>query len=312
MNIAFVTEMGFFGKLPKNFKDFKTVESWIYGFDATNIPFNKLATVDKSQFDLFIVIVPKKNIGVCKELLTCMPLEKTAVMQEGPCYYFQDFGSEDVLNYELLLSKCKFLLCHNDRDTNYFRQFNPVCVRLPTCCDTHLKFEREKYSKDALMFGTLGSWYNGQTSYRILKETGFSVWMPQMGRFKADEGIQTTSKGIKVMAYSNWFEFMESIKNVSVACHMMPTVAASSYAINCAMLGIPCICAPSDIAWDLFPMTTCRDPYDFVMGSVLAKKLVDDKQFYLDVVNHARLNLAKYDYRYVCPTMIRKFTELLK
>ena len=233
LNIAYVTEMGLHGRLRKDFKDFRTVESWIYGFNAFNIPFKKLETQNLEEFDLFIVIIPKNNVGVCKKVIDLLPLEKTAIMQEGPCYYFQDCPAAENLKYVELLEKCKFILCHNIRDTDYFSQFNDTCVKLPTCCDTQLEFKRDEYSKSAMMFGTFSSWYNGQTSYRILKETGFDVWMPMMGRFKKDEGIQTNNNKVKVLGYLPWFKFMEDIKNISIGCHMMPTMAASSYAIHC-------------------------------------------------------------------------------
>ena len=312
MKIAFVSEMGFYGKLPKDFKDFRTVESWVYGFNAFNIPFNMLDKTDLTNFDLFIVIIPKNNVSICKELLNVLPMNKTSVLQEGPCYYFQDSPAMDELKYAKLLNDCKFILCHNESDCSYFRQFNKNCTRIPTCTDTKIEIKKEDKKPLAFSFGTFSKWYNGQTSYRILKEIGYEVWMSMMGRWKRDEGIQTKSKGIQVLGYLCWADFIKAIKNVSVACHMMPTKAASSYVLVCALLDVPCICSPSDMSKDLFPYTTTNDAYDYEMGAIYAKKLVNDKEFYAKVVNHAKINLAKYDYRVVCPIMIKKFKRLLK
>lgn len=311
MRIAFVTEMPFFGKLPKEFKDFRTVESWIYGFGAVNVPFNKLDKVSSADFDLFIIIIPKGHAEVCSIILEKLPMKQTVVLQEGPCYYFQDLPSEQVLVYEKLLRDCKMILCHNERDCSYFRQFNKTCLRLPTCCDTQLSFKRDKRDKVALSFGSQCSWYNGQTSYRILKDSGFEIVCPRMGRFKKDEKLECDVKNIGVFDYMPWYTFMSAIRNVGLACHMMPTMAASSYAIICAMLSIPCICGPSDIAKDLFPYTTTSDPYDYEMGSIMVKKLVGDKDFYDKVVDHAVRNVGKYDFRVVCPSMIKKFERVL-
>ena len=61
MNIAFFTEMGFTGKIPRTHDNMRTEFAWMCDLDAYHYPIQKEPL--KSLFDLGIVIIPKKNPG---------------------------------------------------------------------------------------------------------------------------------------------------------------------------------------------------------------------------------------------------------
>ena len=92
MRIAFFTEMGFTGKIPRTHENMRTEFAWMVALDADHIPIDSAHQVSyDKKFDLGIIIIPKKNpmgsLGVERFRLIC---DKVAVMQEGPHWYFQD------------------------------------------------------------------------------------------------------------------------------------------------------------------------------------------------------------------------------
>ena len=81
MNIAFFTEMGFEGKVSRTHENMRTEFAWMCALDADHYNIN---SIPSKQYDLGIVIIPKKNpIGIeyIKGLSKCA---KSGVMQEGP------------------------------------------------------------------------------------------------------------------------------------------------------------------------------------------------------------------------------------
>ena len=95
MNIAFFTEAGFDGKIPRDFDNMRTEYAWYVALDSVHHPIIKLPELGNNIYDLGIVIIPKKNI----ENIMKFPMieqmrrvcKKIGFMQEGPAWYFQDY-----------------------------------------------------------------------------------------------------------------------------------------------------------------------------------------------------------------------------
>ena len=68
MKVAFFTEGEWEGRLPRNFQNMRTDNSWMCVLNATHFPINQIPVEEK--FDLGIVTIPKKNI----DLLSQYPL----------------------------------------------------------------------------------------------------------------------------------------------------------------------------------------------------------------------------------------------
>ena len=95
MNIAFFTEAGFDGKIPRDFDNMRTEYAWYVVLDSVHHSIIKLPELGNNIYDLGIVIIPKKNI----ENIMKFPMieqmrrvcKKIGFMQEGPAWYFQDY-----------------------------------------------------------------------------------------------------------------------------------------------------------------------------------------------------------------------------
>ena len=59
--IAFFSESKFDGKIPRNFKNMRTEYAWYVALDSTHHHIGQLPTLSDKQYDLGIVIIPKKK-----------------------------------------------------------------------------------------------------------------------------------------------------------------------------------------------------------------------------------------------------------
>jgi hypothetical protein len=88
MKIAFFTEMGFNGKIPRTHPNMRTEFAWMVALNADH--YNLQQTPEK-EYDLGIVINSKNHpeqVDVSRYKTKC---KKVGVMQEGPFWYFQDY-----------------------------------------------------------------------------------------------------------------------------------------------------------------------------------------------------------------------------
>ena len=61
MKVAWFTEGGWLGKIPRDFRGMRNDSAWMHVLDATHYPINSVHTISE-QYDLGIVTIPKKNI----------------------------------------------------------------------------------------------------------------------------------------------------------------------------------------------------------------------------------------------------------
>ena len=100
MKIAFFTEMGFTGKIPRTHDNMRTEFAWMVALNADHYNIN---SIPNQQFDLGIIIIPKKNpqFDVNKLKQYC---NEIAVMQEGPNWYWQDYPlNQQIWYYNTIL-----------------------------------------------------------------------------------------------------------------------------------------------------------------------------------------------------------------
>ena len=77
-----------------------------------------------------------------------------------------------------------------------------------------------------------------------------------------------------------WNDWMRELSKFKYAVHLMPTVAAGTFSLNCAYFGIPCIGNKNvDTQLSCHPLLSI-DVEDIYSARNLAKKLKDDKDFY--------------------------------
>lgn len=290
MKIAFFTEGNYRGKIDRRYAG-RTDQAWIAALNAVHCPI--LQNLDESV-DLGIVIPPKKFDGYFTNLILhhrkqCKTL---AVMQEGDHRLFwQDRPLWQQMDYLHMLLLADILYCHNEYDQKYFQGLiqHPDVRILPTLMieDAIPKGQlKNNIDRSGTMInGNWCSWYGAGDSYFIAQEIGESIYAPQMGRMNADElGIES----ITHIPYTTWDNWMIELNKRKYAVNLMRTIAAASFSLNAAWLGIP------TIGWDVqdtqrFCFPELSVPMgDMVAARKMAKHLAENDLFYRHCAEYAK------------------------
>ena len=116
MEVAFFTEMGFTGKVPRTHNNMRTEFAWMVALNADHYNINQ---TPNKKYDLGITIIPKNNPQFDLKKLK-QHCGKVAVMQEGPHWYFQDYSLEKQINYFNTLTFADIIFVHNNSDKKYY------------------------------------------------------------------------------------------------------------------------------------------------------------------------------------------------
>lgn len=322
MRIVFVTEMVFnILDMSVLVKNHHTIESWMSGLKATHLCFKNLNDnlASLNDAEAIITVVPKKGTKEFLELIhdkLKSYFNKTIVLQEGPCNYFQDSDLETYRLYSELLEKCKGIFAHDKESACYFTIYNDNVRTIRTSSNTKLTFNPPE-KKGGLCGGTMCCWYNGQASFHALASSGVldRVDLLKMGRardvddYLLDKYSDTVETG--ELPYLEWCRFLEKLSRYKVACHLMPTKAANSFVLNCAMAGVPCISSKNEVSEDLFPDLVC-DTHDTRSAREKVIRLCEDQEFYNECVQKARGKLDKYHFENVAEQVKKDIKEMLK
>ena len=282
MEIAFFTEMGFNGKIPRTHENMRTEFAWMVALNADHYNIKQAPT---KTYDLGIVIIPKKdpNFNIDDLKLSC---KKVAVMQEGPNWFWQDYSLEMQVWYFNTLASADIIFTHNESDRKYYKGLidHPDVRVMPSLMIEDAIGElKQEMRNDVIIGGNFVSWYGGFDSMAIAKELNDIVYAPSMGRKQPLEEQLITH-----LPYMNWKEWMNALNKFKYGVHLMRTHAAGTFALNCAYLGIPCIgykgldsqmiCHP-DLTVEIGDLTAARN---------IAKNLRNDEDFYLYYSNKCK------------------------
>jgi hypothetical protein len=277
MKIAFFTEMGFEGKVPRNHLNMRTEFAWMCALDADHYSIIRAPFVTE-QYDLGIVIIPKKNpdfdISILKQYC-----KKVAVMQEGPNWYWQDYDLPKQVWYFNTLTAADIIYAHNKDDQKYYQGLTTHSdVRvLPSLMIEEAIGKLEQVDRSGVIIGgNFVSWYGGFDSFLIAQEfDNGKVFAPSMGRKQPGEEQLLTH-----LPYMNWTDWMHALNKFKYAIHLMRTHAAGTLALNCAYLGIPCIGYKGLDTQEICHPNLTVEVGDLVTARVLATRLRDDETFY--------------------------------
>ncbi len=276
MKIAFFTEMGFKGKIPRNHKNMRTEFAWMVALDADHY---HLQDKVNQKYDLGIAINSKKhpewvNVDRLKEFCS-----KVAVMQEGPFWLFQDYELPNQIHYFNNLTSADIVLSHNEQDKNYYQGLTnhpDVRVMPSLMVEDPIKISTPINRSGIMIGGNMVSWYGGFDSFMLASSTTDEIYSPKMGR--AIEGEEQL--GIKQLPYLQWNEWISALNKCKIGIHMMRTHAAGTFALNCSYLGIPCIGYEGlDTQRILHPNLTVKDG-DLNQARIILNKLWNDVDFY--------------------------------
>tara|TARA_R110002012_G_scaffold321280_1_gene548488 strand:+ start:1735 stop:2625 length:891 start_codon:yes stop_codon:yes gene_type:complete len=290
MEIAFFTEMGFTGKIPKTHENMRVEFAWMCALKADHY---NVSSTPPQQYDLGIVIIPKKNpnfdINDLKK--TC---KKIAVMQEGPHWYFQDYSLDKQIWYYNTLIESDIIFAHNKSDKNYYEGLTghkDVRVMRSLMIEDAIGELRKVERSGVIIGGNFVSWYGGFDSYIVAQEITDIVYAPSMGRKQPGEEELITH-----LPYMNWKQWIHKLNEFEIGIHLMRTHAAGTFALNCAYLGIPCIGYEG-----LDTQSLCHPDLTVKIGDLneaknLAKKLRNNKEFY---VHCSQISKQKYKEHYI-------------
>ena len=127
-------------------------------------------------------------------------------------------------------------------------------------------------------------WYGGWDSYMVASAFDLPIYAPRMGRMKPEEA---TIDDITHIPYVTWHQWVRLLSQFKYAVHLMPTVAAGTFALNCAYYGIPCIGnAEVDTQYYCFPDISSQ--IGDIKSAVYHVELLKDEDFYDNVSKEAK------------------------
>ena len=289
MKVAFFTEGGYQGKIPRNHPNMKVDLAWVCCLKADH--YNRNHTPNQ-RYDLGIYTIPKKNpeFNIDHIRKFC---DKVAVFQEGPNWYWQDYPLEQQIGYFNAIQESDFMLVHNEADIKYYEGLTgKECKILPSVMiEDSISNLPQVERKNVIIGGNFCSWYGGFDSYIVAQEADCPIYIPSMGRkIEGEEQMENLNH----LPYMNWVDWIQTLNNFKYGIHLMRTHAAGTFALNCAYLGIPCIGYEG-----LDTQEVCHPYLTVKLGDLVSAKekliqLKSDKQWYDNCSKIAKFNYQQY------------------
>ena len=288
--VAWFTEGGWNGKVPRDHPHMRNDVAWMHVLDATHYPVWNLEQVTE-KYDLGIVTIPKNNI----EQLMMFPMienmkrvcKKIGFMKEGPSWYFKDYPIEQQIWFYNCLMEMDILFAHNSHDKRYYEGLTGKKTHVMKTIMIEDNIKPHIINSDArsgvLIGGNFARWYGGFDSYIIAQEFGEDIFAPTMGRKRERE----EEMNITHLPHMNWSSWIANLSRFKYVVHLCPTNGAGTVALNSAVLGIPCLAnAGIDTQEQLSPELTIQ-PGDLKTAREKAIMLRDDKDFYNECSKNA-------------------------
>lgn len=325
MKVAFLTEMGFRGKIPPIHPNMRTEFAWMSTLDADHFNISEFNQVE--NYDWVMLILPKGGIGLNNEGIRLsnepnrysglykipfvQELKKknknVAYIQEGPSWYVNDFNMEDQFNFYNTLAEVDLILSHNEYDTKWYKGLFPnkrVEVMPTLLIEDLIKDITPNTENKCIIGGNFCRWYGGFQSYLIAEEFNCPIWVQTSHASQSGE-----EQVVNILPRLIWVDWIKALSSFKYAVHMMPTIAAGTFSLNCAYLGIPCI---GNIKVDT--QRTCFPYLSFEAEDIdgarkAAKELLENESFYkLNSYNSKHLY---YKHLWTKDVYLSKLTKIL-
>ena len=309
MSIAFFTEGGYTGKVPRNIP-MRTDQAWVCALDAVHHCVFKLNEVNQ-KYDIGVVIIPKEKNRehLVKQQYPLIDnirnyCDKVIIMQEGCHWDWMEDPVDTMVWFYNQLLKADLLLCHNDADVKYYQGITDIkSLILPTLMieDTIKTAPQE----DRVFVA--GNWhltYRGFDAWVISNEFDMPKYGFKAGKYKEGEDIN----GINYLPWMQWDQFMLELSKCKYGIQTYQS-SAGQFPLNCAYLGIPCI-GYNDVNTqrDLFPSLSV-DRGDIVAARKIANELQNNKDWYKECSKIAKFN---YDQWYKEEKFLENWNEIIK
>jgi hypothetical protein len=109
-----------------------------------------------------------------------------------------------------------------------------------------------------------------------------------------------------------WTDWIKQLSTFKYAVHLMPTVAAGTFALNCAYLGIPCIGNKQVDTQAVCHPNLAVDVHDIKSARALAKQLKEDEDFYKECSEMAKATYSSFYSLDYWKEMLKRKLDALK
>ena len=290
MEIAFFTEGGYTGKVPRNIP-MRTDQAWICALNAVHHCIFKLNEINQ-KYDIGVVIIPKEKN---REYLVKQqyPLidnirnycNKVIIMQEGCHWDWMEDPVETMVWFYNQLLKADLLLCHNDADVKYYQGITDIkSFILPTLMIEDI-IKTAPQEDRVFVAGNWHLTYRGFDAWVISNEFDMPKYGFKAGKYKEGEDIN----GINYLSWMQWDQFMLELSKCKYGIQTYQS-SAGQFPLNCAYLGIPCI-GYNDVNTqrNLFPSLSV-DRGDIIAARKIANELQNNKDWYRECSKVAKFN----------------------
>ena len=300
MRIAFLTEMGFIGKVPVNHPNMRTEFAWMHALDADHYNINLFGS-DKHlvDYDVVFIIFPKGKLFISAEGSRIIPNginpysellqqhivhrlkekgnKKVYYIQEGPHWWWNDYEVIDQINFYNFLTHTDGIFAHNLSDAQYYRgMFKGKKVEIihSLMIEELIKDIQPQTEDKVLIGGNFCRWYGGFESYLVASEFELPIWGQESHAKRDNEGQLFNLNHFPRLV---WIDWMREVSKFKYGVHLMPTVAAGTFALNCAYFGIPVIGNEKVDTQRLLHSQLSIDVSDVESAMILTEMLKDTK-----------------------------------
>jgi hypothetical protein len=302
MKVAFLTEMGFDGKIPPNHTNMRTEFAWMCATNADHYCiYNSNSLSQVINYDAVYIIFPKGNLflnsvgaklvagttptSVLLKLNIVDTLKKqnnskVFYVQEGPHWLWTDYEIEDQINLYNFVSMCDGIFAHNQSDVKYYKGLFPnINVQvIPTLMIEPLIDSITPVPENKVIIGgNFARWYGGFESYIVASEFNMPIWAQTSHAMREHENLLDNLSHFPRL---DWIDWMKELSKFKYAVHLMPTVAAGTFSLNCAYFGIPTIGNINVDTQRLCHPLLSVEVNDVESARKMAKKLHTDVDFY--------------------------------
>ena len=303
MKIAFLTEMGFEGKVPNNHPNMRTEFAWMHALNADHYSiYNNQSVCKVTNYDAVFIIFPKGKVylnavgsKLSNEINAVTPLlsvdlcailrsqgnKKIYYIQEGPHWLWNDYEIIDQIGFYNFVASCDGIYAHNESDIKYYRGMFPHVETkvMPTLMIESLLPNINSDPQDKVIIGgNFARWYGGFESYIVASEFNMPIWAQTSHATREHEGQMD---GLHHLPRLMWIDWMKELSKFKYAIHLMPTVAAGTFSLNCAYFGIPTIGNIEVDTQRICHPNLSVDVYDVEKARIMAKQLKNDYDFYI-------------------------------
>lgn len=308
MKIVFLTEMGFTGKIPVNHPNMRTEFAWMYALEAThhNIrDYNNIKDCDK-----VFIIFPKgrvfldtagsklsNDVNPVSDLLGSNFIQvlknqnkEVYIIQEGPSWWFTNYEMVDQINFINMLRTSDGIYAHNEYDVKFWKGFVDNVHVIPTLMiEDSVKGIKWNPQNKTIIGGNFSRWYGGLQSFMVAQEFKNEIWTISSHAQRDQE-----NELINHLPRTLWIDWMKHLSEFKYAIHLMPTIAAGTFSLNCAYFGIPCIGNEKVDTQRICHPNLSVDVDDIEKAKNLAYLLKNDLGFYKECSILARENYKNY------------------